>query len=260
MSEFNTRTRSNKNMTEFKKKFKKTTTRKSDLIIQQFPETYISGMFCAHCIWLTNRFDLAKNVPHPILPPYYSTKSDLSQAGPGPGIVCFSSYGKFKYTWNCVYSIHSTTNILNLLIGVKQFLLYLSKEKGIHDTRLMLNSHFDMRKYGGKEHLHTLVTANSDESRAMYDRVVIGNDRTVYKTTELQNAPYPDDIQMFLTPEEAFGFFNESDTIGYLNRLIKEKYIPIDPLGADSSFYLFLSFNTNSDGIRILTCSVGFAL
>lgn len=103
---------------------------------------------CAHCIWNHNVYTMGKNGFGK--PEFFGNTENLN---------IFSMFGKLRYTFNFVSKTHKNSyndlERLKLIYEVKKYAednFYRSKYNILH------NSGFNLKKYGGKEHIHILLT------------------------------------------------------------------------------------------------------
>jgi hypothetical protein len=103
---------------------------------------------CAHCIWNNNVERMGKNAFGK--PEFFGKTENLN---------IFSMFGKLRYTFNFVSKTHKNSyndlEHLKLINEVKKY----AQENFINSKyNILHNSGFNLKKYGGKEHIHILLT------------------------------------------------------------------------------------------------------
>jgi hypothetical protein len=195
---------------------------------------------CPHCIWIANTPQLSQRFgwklidPFDIIPPH----------GDFIGVTVFDSHKIFKNTFNCVNGVkeglgvgtnHDFRNIGSLLYGATKFIENLNENFGIKNAHLLINSNFDMKKHGGKEHPHALVTIPDDEEK------LIGWKKEE-KSRSVSSEPYLDDTVVELSPVHCAELIRSGrDAMKYIAKKFTDKLgYSFNPIS--DNFYIFLTF------------------
>jgi len=205
---------------------------------------YPSGLACPHCVWVANdpgvsaRFRRDYTGPFAIIPAH-PPKDFL-------GLTIIDSHNFFKNTFNCVNGVkggplranHDFHNIGSLLYGSTIFIESLHQKFGLKKIRLLINSHFNVKKHGGKEHPHALITL-SDEDELVYEKKIGKSYPDPGRL--VADKPYPDSPIVKLTPQECAELIRaERKAFDYITAKIRQTIKDFDPV--NKGFYLFLTY------------------
>lgn len=109
----------------------------------------VKTLDCFHCKWNTNVRNIGRNIEG--MPEFHGQTTNLN---------IFNMFGKMRYTFNFVTKTHINSynqlDSLNLINEVKQYCdQYFPKNI---KYSILHNSSFNLKRYGGKEHIHILLT------------------------------------------------------------------------------------------------------
>lgn len=228
-------------------------------------QKYPSGKTCPHCVWVAddprisaeNKWGKIK-IFHTI--PAHTIGDERDTKDPNfLGMTIVDGHGFFRNTLNCVYGVkgqnseeyHKSSNVGQVLYGATLFIEYLNSEYNIKHTRLLINSNYNREKYGGKEHVHALVTIDDspEENKKFFDAVEekLGRPHMNKRILFVESEPYPQDTVYILSGIEAKNLIHhplisEENIEEIFSKILK---FPFDP--RTDSYYIFLKYGCNNN-------------
>lgn len=243
--------------------------------IQKYP----TGNVCPHCVWVSDDQKIYKEqgwknikIVHTI--PAHTTESRDTfclrgklhrEAGSNfLGMTVVDSHSKFTDTLNCVYGVkgqdskeyHKSSHVGDILYGATMFIGYLHSEFGITRARLLINSKVDRKKYGGKEHVHALLTLEEPREKVekFFDLIEEKFDIPKPKITiPIASEPYPEDAIYFLSGKDSRAMINNpKNAVEDIQRFFSPiLYRPLNP--SIDNFFIFLNYMCFPSGKCVAT-------
>jgi len=213
-------------------------------------QVYPNGKPCHHCIWisgLNKQFGWAESDPVCVF------KENRSKEFLGSTV--FNSHPFLLYTFNCVAGVrdnpsganHHFWNIFSALKGALNYAYVLYSSYGVQDTNILLNSNFDLKKHGRKEHCHALLTIPEKERYKVFKQSRWEKGRTI------TDEPYKGDIVIKLSDTEIDRLLTSGNrSWTYVKNLISNA-LRIDIDASKDSFYIFLKAHCDREGCRIVS-------
>jgi hypothetical protein len=212
---------------------------------------YPNNKVCPHCIWIANSPGIYKKFKRILKQtPFVTIPSEKNFLG----VTVFNSNSHFKHTFNCVNGtkdrdsalFHHYSSISSLLYGSTLFIESLHVKFGVKNVRLLINSNYDYKKHGTKEHPHALITVADDEksSNELFSRLSKTPGKPEVPKHKVADKPYPGDTVVELTKRECSELLRSDSAIEFITEKLSRK------LGYAfhpdiNNFYLFLNFQCN---------------
>ena len=151
----------------------------------------------------------------------------------------FQTTSIFQYAFNVILGKHYTGNsLLEILRYGHIFSEYLARQG--YSSRMLMNSRYDDRRYGGKEHQHiwVIVTSNLDKfDREFYTRNGYSAPIPGKSQTPTSQEPYPEDKRIeikYLVEDTERPMNMNTNFIKYVN-----DYYPGNNFTEETSYYLY---------------------
>lgn len=201
--------------------------------------TYENKMRCTHCMWVTGIYDNNPKIPK-IGEPFFKIESGFERTGAD----VFLSQNKFRYSFQVVLQDHLSNDLHSLLADTLLVVDKLKKDYGMKDVRILVNNPYK-KKLGEREHLHSFITMDSEESKDIYDHVFNTKNGVSRKTKEeiltIASQPYDTDPYYEFDNEETADLFVEDDVYRYLSKLTG------NTIDDTTSLFIFIKISCNTD-------------